>query len=290
MDRDVSLLNASRRSMAVGIWTFLLVLSVLAPAKLPILAAVVFLLAASLASGFALLLMCRSSNDHQGSLWERYASVCTAVSIPLLCSFVITMGSNQFSGLLFAVVAVLPIAVMRWTSIFDVPATLRRTSGIKTNVEQLDPISAVQPVLETDEEFEERDLEMEFDLERSISIDQPSVIPEESISSDVTQWLTRSSTADAEIIEGGVRIDFADGQRDATIHISFCPPLTGVPEITTEDLDGRDLEVRVSAAFPFGVRFAVRRSSNSRSHGQRFPAETCRIGFVASVTAVRRAA
>ena len=40
-------------------------------------------------------------------------------------------------------------------------------------------------------------------------------------------------------------------QRETVIHVAFCPPLPGIPEIETEDLEGADLEIRVAAAFAF---------------------------------------
>ena len=124
---------------------------------------------------------------------------------------------------------------------------------------------------------------------QAIPFDQTLIERDEALSSDVTQWLTRSLTADGEIVEGGIRIEFAEGQRDATVHVSFCPPLGGVPDVTTEDLDGSDLEIRVSAAFPFGARLTARRTSGSQPD-KRMLAETCRIGFVAVVASIRRAA
>ena len=75
----------------------------------------------------------------------------------------------------------------------------------------------------------------------------------ETLLPDVTQWLTRSQTAEGEIIKGGVRIEFADGQRDATVHISFCPPFSNTPKISAENLDSENLEIHVAASFPFGV-------------------------------------
>ena len=101
---------------------------------------------------------------------------------------------------------------------------------------------------------------------------------------DVTQWMSRRMTDEGELVEGWLRIEFPAGQREATAHVSFCPPLSGPPEIETEDLDGADLEIRVGNAFPFGTRLTVRRSGSTTQ-----PASG-RIGFVAVVAANRKAA
>ncbi len=101
---------------------------------------------------------------------------------------------------------------------------------------------------------------------------------------ELTQWITRKSTDEADIIEGWIRADFAAGQREVIIHVSFCPPLAGLPQIETEDLDGSELEIRVSSIFAFGARLTARRSGRIAEN------HSARIGFVASATADRRAA
>ncbi|MDB5343303.1 MAG: hypothetical protein JWP89_1680 [Schlesneria sp.] len=99
-----------------------------------------------------------------------------------------------------------------------------------------------------------------------------------------TLWLSRRTTDETEQVEGWVRVEFAAGQREAMIHVAFCPPLPGIPEIETEDLEGSDLEIRVAAAFAFGARLSVRRS------GPLDEANTDRVGFFAQARAANRAA
>ena len=118
----------------------------------------------------------------------------------------------------------------------------------------------------------------------------PSEFDEEEVDeSDIsdencTLWLSRRQTADGEQIEGWVRVDFATGQRETVIHMAFCPPLSGFPEIETEDLNGIGLEIRVAAVFPFGARLSVRRNDALDER------HTDRIGFVAQVRSADRAA
>jgi hypothetical protein len=99
-----------------------------------------------------------------------------------------------------------------------------------------------------------------------------------------TLWLSRRMTDDTEQIEGWVRVEFAAGQRETMIHVAFCPPLPGIPEIETEDLEGADLEIRIAAAFAFGARISVRRS------GTLDASSTDRVGFIAQARSVNRAA
>lgn len=112
----------------------------------------------------------------------------------------------------------------------------------------------------------------------------------ESPASDVTQWLTRSQTAEGEIIEGGFRIDFQVDQRDATIHVSFCPPFSQTPKISTSDLDEANLEIHVAASFPFGARLTIRRSGMTKSCENQNDVRSCRIGFIAVAVSLKKAA
>jgi hypothetical protein len=337
MNRDMTAANASRRSMAIGIWSLLLVLMALAPSEASALSVVVCLLIASTASGIALLLMV-SPSSHQVSL--RHRSVCVAISfaIPLAWSFLFNARNNPSISLFFMTAAVLPVIGTRLGLMLRVPAADALFPDGQPETQTVLPSKVSEPAGNFSDEVEDEDVvfchtrkrglidqnwtteatkspglredapdpathasrcdkalvteNSDRDLHgmQAIPFDHTSIDREEALSSEVTQWLTRSLTADGEIIEGGIRIEFAEGQRDATVHISFCPPLTGVPDVTTEDLDGCDLEIRVSAAYPFGARITARRTSSSASDGKRMPVETCRIGFVAIAASLRRAA
>ena len=107
---------------------------------------------------------------------------------------------------------------------------------------------------------------------------------EDEIVDDVTLWLSRRSVETGELVEGWARAEFAGGQREVTVHIAFCPPLSLVPSIEIEDLDGVGLQIRVAAAFPFGARLSVRRVDAVDE------AQSYRVGFVATAVAVNRAA
>ena len=76
-----------------------------------------------------------------------------------------------------------------------------------------------------------------------------------------TDWQRRVRLDEGEAIEGSARVTFAAGQKEALIHLAFCPPFSRVPELHTEDSEGGDLEIRVEAIYPFGARLSVRRSS-----------------------------
>lgn len=64
-----------------------------------------------------------------------------------------------------------------------------------------------------------------------------------------------------EVIEGEALVEFPAGQKEATLHLSFCPPFQVRPELHAEDALGEDLEIRAEAVHPFGARLSVRRAT-----------------------------
>lgn len=74
-----------------------------------------------------------------------------------------------------------------------------------------------------------------------------------------TQWMVRRTDAAGESIEGAVRVEFAVGQRDAVVHVTFCPPLPATPVVELEDVDGADWQLKAAAVFPYGLRLQVQR-------------------------------
>ncbi len=101
-----------------------------------------------------------------------------------------------------------------------------------------------------------------FEIEDGVVEDVPCRTEDERPLPDenTTQWMTRRQEPDGEAIEGTVRVDFAAGQRDATVHVTFCPPLPSVPEVELECVDGEDWQIRPEAVLPYGLRIQVRRS------------------------------
>ena len=113
MNRDMTAVNAQRRSMAIGIWSLLLVLMALVPSEVSELSAVVCVLIASTGSGIALLLIVSPSSRNQLSFRQRNACVAISFAIPLAWSFLMNARNNPSIGLFFTIIAVLPVIVMR---------------------------------------------------------------------------------------------------------------------------------------------------------------------------------
>lgn len=88
----------------------------------------------------------------------------------------------------------------------------------------------------------------------------PSLIPVP-ITDPPLQSMQRRLTDDGrETVEGEFTAVFAAGQKQAVVHLSFCPPLPGIPDIECEPLDGPDVRWKLAVVQPYGVRIDVQRS------------------------------
>lgn len=86
------------------------------------------------------------------------------------------------------------------------------------------------------------------------------------------QQLTRVRDADGvESIHGTLHAELAAGQRHATLHVGFCPPLEGQPTVEVEVIDGPDATVKVVQAFAHGARFELRLAEPAE--------EACRVAI-----------
>jgi hypothetical protein len=80
----------------------------------------------------------------------------------------------------------------------------------------------------------------------------------------VTQQLTRSTTAKGgDMLCGALRLDLAAGQRTGNLHVAFCPPFAGTPEITAVQADGPEARIKIAQLLPYGVRMDVKLSAPS---------------------------
>jgi len=75
----------------------------------------------------------------------------------------------------------------------------------------------------------------------------------------VTQRLTRLWNAEqGESIYGTMRASFAPNQRDAVLHVAFCPPFARVPQLDLEQREGPEAQLKVGQLLAYGARIDVR--------------------------------
>lgn len=76
---------------------------------------------------------------------------------------------------------------------------------------------------------------------------------------EIVQQLYRVSNEQGEEeIYGTLRADFVPGQRTATVHVGFCPPLPYVPEIEAETLPPTAAKLKVVQSLAHGARLDVK--------------------------------
>ena len=283
---------SARRPLAIWIWSTLLIADAVLIARsvsgemalsLPPSLALLSMSVVAIAS-FAAWLAFRSDSPRQDiaqpSGWLPLSV--SFVASALWCGTLATQASPLALGLLLGVILFQCLAMLSMVSADQRPGVSRLVTH-EIAEPQSPPQSltdshtrtSLEPCVPTDDSpHESEELEEHDELASN----------ESAHDEDITQWMSRRVTDDGELVEGWLRVEFPAGQREATAHVSFCPPLSGPPEIETEDLDGADLEIRVGTSFPFGARLTVRRSgSTAQPH-------SARIGFVAVVAANQRAA
>ncbi len=82
----------------------------------------------------------------------------------------------------------------------------------------------------------------------------------------VERQLTREVSPQGEVrVHGLVRGQLETGQRVRPVHVEFCPPFSGDPEVTAYILEGAGIEVRLTQAACFGARWEWYRLA-SESH------------------------
>ena len=314
--------NESRQSTSVGIWSCLLAVMALVPEQLTLFPSIALLCLVSLAAAAALLLtfsVSFSDRDRQKQL--RLVSTIVSFAIPLIWAGVLgnRLHSNASSvHLAVYLAALVPICAICVLTLPSASLITREWFPLLNDFSLLVSPAAEKSISNTTSaesatySVEQSDSRHPFDISKS-KLQEPQLAQaslqqtllashdqEEDFEclhegndvadSHVTQWFTRSMTDQGEFIEGGVRVAFADGQRDQTIHVSFCPPFTLSPEVSTEDLDGANLEIRVAAVFPYGMRLVVRRARPRLKEEGDSSTQSFRVGFVAMVAPIQRAA
>ena len=301
-------LAKARRSLGLGIWTILLIADLVLAARgfagefqfppptiLAVFSTIIVAVTASVA------IRCHSAGPKQSSGWHRSVPSVISIALTLMWAVSVSLTAAPLTiGLVLAVVLVQALTLgfqeLGTGLVLDLvqQTTLNRpllessqpnssplepaTLPVKVSV----PLTAGPPDLES--RIADADIASDSSETENAAAESEAEFLDEVDDENQTLWLARRQTAVGEEIEGWTRVHFASGQREATVHVAFCPPLAGSPELHTEDLDGAELEIRVAAVFPFGARLAVRRKGDLNER------HLDRIGFIAVTPAAPRAA
>lgn len=272
MDSKVPLFNSRRRSIAIAIWTLLVVPIAFVDGQPSFGTSLVVI--AIVASLSTLAQRITAQDGHPKPDWT---AISVSIAVPFFWALLLaTAPADLFVLGLVAVMPPANAALLRTlTPHSDLPpaATPMAEEALPVAIKSPTILAINPPDLPEepeDEELHENELDEESEA--------------------LTHWLKRSSNEDGELIEGGIRVDFLEGQRETTVHVSFCPPFAAVPEVATEDLNGDDLEIRIAALFPFGMRLSVRRPAVAVDKSKRIATASGRIGFVVTCQTARRVA
>jgi len=296
--RSQSHVFASRRSLAIWIWSALFIADAVLVTRrlsgefarpLPAVLALLSTALVAIAAWVAWRLYAGAQANAVRSRWPFWESRMLSAAVTAAWAWSISAGGTPRSaGLLLAVVAVLIWGLVTFDLIeatatkmsVPIPNAVNTANALPVNA-KTDYCPATPLSVEADSpgilDEPDESLDVESMETETADIDSGS-------EDQLTLWLSRRDTDHGEQIEGWVRVPFASGQRETTVHVAFCPPMSVCPEIETEELDGADLEIRVAAVFPFGVRLSVRRS------GPLDERNSDRIGFIAQSLSTQRAA
>ena len=95
-------------------------------------------------------------------------------------------------------------------------------------------------------------------------IDDPELLP-----ANLWQQITRVRSEDGgETISGVLRGAFAAGERNQSLHVAFCPPLSAAPELSFEQVDGPPGAIKAGQVESFGARLEVRLDAPAKEAAQ----------------------
>jgi hypothetical protein len=76
---------------------------------------------------------------------------------------------------------------------------------------------------------------------------------------EVTQQFARCRTSDGgELMTGWLRVPFAASQRNATVHLAFCPPFARTPRVSVEQMEGPVARIKMVQLLPYGARIDLK--------------------------------
>jgi hypothetical protein len=76
---------------------------------------------------------------------------------------------------------------------------------------------------------------------------------------DVVQRLVRTQAAGVDRIQGWLKAELEPNERNATLHVAFCPPFDEMPNLTVVQIAGPECRIKTGQLLPFGIRLELRR-------------------------------
>jgi hypothetical protein len=76
---------------------------------------------------------------------------------------------------------------------------------------------------------------------------------------DVVQKLIRTQADGVDRIQGWLKARLAESERNATLHVAFCPPFDEAPTLTVVQTNGPECRIKTGQLLSYGVRLELKR-------------------------------
>ncbi len=77
---------------------------------------------------------------------------------------------------------------------------------------------------------------------------------------DKVQRLVRTQAAGMDRIQGWLKATFDESERNATLHVAFCPPFDETPTLTVVQTSGPECRIKTGQLLSYGVRLELKRA------------------------------
>jgi hypothetical protein len=77
---------------------------------------------------------------------------------------------------------------------------------------------------------------------------------------NVVQRLVRTHAAGMDRIQGWLEATFEESERNATLHVAFCPPFDETPTLTVVQTSGPECRIKTGKLLSYGVRLELKRA------------------------------
>jgi hypothetical protein len=77
---------------------------------------------------------------------------------------------------------------------------------------------------------------------------------------EAIQRLIRTRTAGTDRIQGWLKATFDENERNATLHVAFCPPFDEVPTLTVVQIGGPECRIKAGQVLSYGLRLELKRA------------------------------
>jgi hypothetical protein len=288
-----------RRTLAAALWTATTIMAAVIVSRrlgghiadglhpVPTTALVALLTGLNMAAAALLNSAAAGSATPVGPRWTATLAVFLATLVPPFAMgvFLLAIGSATGFSALVTLTLLCAVAMLVWDSEICILTSADEQQGDRA--ETLRPVKAIDQFTATREleitespETEAHETDEPFPLDEfgEADADDSAVGDGQAFS----QSMSRATQSDgSETIEGTVALRFDAGQQIGVVHLPFCPPLAGQPEVSCYLLEDRPVRLRVTATHTYGVRLEARRIETTSG-----PEEIV-VGYTVSASAIQ---